>query len=140
MDPIKSLFTTALEVRRMAGGTWLLLRDLVYQSASRRARFIVPAGFVTDFASVPRVPIVYLLTGNTAHAAAVLHDYLYQTHAFDLTRAEVDALFREAMESTWESWWRRWTMWMGVRVGGRRAWRTGPERFTLLNPGRPNGS
>ena len=38
----------------------------------------VPTGFFTDFASVPRMPFVFLLFGDVAHEAAVIHDYLYR--------------------------------------------------------------
>lgn len=37
----------------------------------------VPHGFVTNFASVPRLPFAYLLYGGKGNRAAVVHDYLY---------------------------------------------------------------
>lgn len=39
----------------------------------------VPRGFRTDFASVPRLPVAYLLAGGKANAAAVVHDWMYST-------------------------------------------------------------
>src|SRR3990167_4506990 len=71
-------FLGPLEVRKLAGGRWWLLRDLAYDSAVAQARIVVPAEFVTDFASVPRLPFAYWFTGNTGHGAAVIHDWLYQ--------------------------------------------------------------
>ena len=38
----------------------------------------VPEGYTTNFASVPRIPIIFDLVGGYGHAAAVLHDYLYE--------------------------------------------------------------
>src|SRR6185436_10791157 len=37
----------------------------------------IPVGFETDLASVPRVPIAWLLAGGVANGPAVVHDYLY---------------------------------------------------------------
>lgn len=130
-------FLTSLEVRWLPDdGTAELLKELVYQSASLRAAIVVPKGFVTDFASVPRLPITFALTGDTAHEAAVVHDYLYQTHRAGgcaIERAQADGVFLEAMEATGIPWWRRRLMWSGVRIGGWGSWRSGPTRFKILN-------
>ncbi len=75
-------------------------------------RVEVPEGFETDFASVPRLPLAYLLTGDTAHAAAVVHDYLVDTHPWRRA-AEV---FREAMVAEGVPAWRRWFMYWAVRL------------------------
>lgn len=107
-------------------GTWRLLDTVVFLSAER-GRIVVPAGFVTDLASVPRLPITYFLAGGLAHAAAVVHDWLYTSH--ELTRAQADAVFREAAQACGVGAWRAWIMWLGVRVGGWAAWGApGPEQ------------
>jgi hypothetical protein len=71
-------FLTPLRVELIAHdpAKWKLTDPLIYDSKTV-GKIIVPEGYVTDFASVPRVPIAYLLTGGLAHAAAVVHDYLY---------------------------------------------------------------
>jgi hypothetical protein len=76
----------------------------------------VPAGFETDFASVPRLPFVYLLTGGTARKAAVVHDFLY--HKSGVSRDDADAVFLEAMEVSGVSEWRAKLMYAGVRAFG----------------------
>lgn len=43
----------SLTVRRVDAYRWSLVDDLVYQG--RWERFVIPAGFRTDFATVPRV-------------------------------------------------------------------------------------
>jgi hypothetical protein len=116
--PKRAEFRSALDVKLQADGSWTLGRDLVYASVVAQTVYRVPKGFNTDFASVPRLPFVYLMTGNTAHAAAVVHDFLYRTGAE--TRTICDAVFREAMEVTGVPGWRRNLMWAGVRVGGRK--------------------
>jgi len=77
-------------------GEWALLAPLEYVT-NAGVLYVVMPNFRTDFASVPRVPIAYLLTGNTAHAPAALHDWLIREHV--VPREEADAIFREAMES-----------------------------------------
>lgn len=101
-------------------GQWRLTAPLVYRSDVAGCTFTVPAGFVTDFASVPRIPIVYDLCGDTSTKAAVVHDFLYTTHPCD--RATADAVLREASALTGVPAWRRWLIWAGVRLGGGSHW------------------
>lgn len=104
-------------------GNWILVADLIYQSDRAARTITVPAGFQTDLASVPRLPFVYLLCGDCAREAAVIHDHLYTTHEVD--RATADAVLLEASAVTGVRWWRRWLMWAGVRLGGASHW--GPK-------------
>ena len=58
-------------------------------------KYIVPAGFITDFASIPR--LFWTVVGHPAGKyaqAAVLHDYLYRTNS--VSRAKADSLFRRS--------------------------------------------
>lgn len=112
------MFETALKVEK-PNGRWVLLAPLVYVTRAGE-RIVVPAGFDTDFASVPRLPLAYLLAGDTAHQSAVVHDYLYRTHKY--SRAKADAIFLEAMEISGEPRWRRWVMYASVRAFGFKAW------------------
>lgn len=120
------MFRTPLRVERIEDtshdgrGTWRLLAPLVYRSEVADAIFVVPEDFVTDLASVPRLPFAYLLTGGLAHGAAVVHDWLYTTHVVD--RPTADAVFREAALECGVSAWQAWLMWAGVRVGGGGSW------------------
>jgi hypothetical protein len=99
---------------------WRLVAPLIYDSPVLGRQVVAPEGFVTDFASVPRLPLAYLLAGDTAHEAAVIHDYLYKYNT--CTRAEADAVLDEASASLGEPWWRRQLMWTAVRVGGWVPW------------------
>ena len=100
-------------------------KPLVVQSDGAGKTGTVPAGFQTDLASVPRLPVVYWLTGGTSNAAAVVHDYLYSTHLVD--RKTADAVLREASAVTGVPAWRRSLMWAGVRVFGGSHW--GPDQL-----------
>lgn len=107
-----SQFLNDLEVRLYGWGegaaNWITLTPLRYESAFLGESVYIPDEFVTDFASVPRLPLAYLLAGGRAIRPAVIHDYAYQTHRLPLekggtrplTREEADNIFREAMEAT----------------------------------------
>lgn len=77
---------------------------------------VIPEGFETDLASVPRLPIVYLTMGSTGHKAAVLHDWLYATNMFP--REECDSIFYEALLECGLNKIHAYTMFLGVRAGG----------------------
>jgi hypothetical protein len=98
---------------------------------------IVPAGFLTDLASVPRA--VLSITGETAQEAAIPHDYLYQFHhlftvPIDLERRIVDLIFHEAMGRYGPTDWRRAVMYEAVHRFGFIPWSSNRERVVALNP------
>ncbi len=109
------MFLTKLDVSETGGGSWVLDAPLVWDDGKRR--FTVPAGFVTDLDSVPRVPFAYLLFKGRARAAAALHDWLYCEGL--VSRSEADAVFLDAMQATGVAWRHRWPIWLGVRLFGR---------------------
>lgn len=80
----------------------------------------VPAGYETDFASVPRWPVVYWLAGGRATSEAVVHDYLCNPGrpGVRVPWAVGAAVFREAMGVMQQRWWRRGGMWLFVRLYG----------------------
>lgn len=80
----------------------------------------VPRGFVTDFASIPRVFWSLLRPdGEYAHAA-VIHDYLYWAQT---TSKEVaDAIFKLAMEDLHVAPATVATLYNAVKLLGDRAW------------------
>lgn len=104
-------------------GRWRLTAPLQYYSDVLGGITLeIPAGFVTDFASVPRIPVVYELCGATSAEASVVHDYLYTTKAFP--RALCDDVLREASAITGVPAWRRNLMWAGVRLFGGSHWKS----------------
>ncbi len=119
---------------------WMLLADFRYESAVLGARIIVPSGFVTDFASVPKqVPLAYALFADQARRPAVVHDYLYQTHMCR-DKAQADEIFEEAMNVIGMHWLDRHIMWRAVEAAGDSAWASGPVRYTVLQSTRPSPS
>lgn len=119
-----SAFLTSLDLRDADDkddGQWILAAPLVYQSDVAMQTFTVPAGFRTDLASVPRLPVIYLLTGDTSSKAAVVHDWLYTTKI--VPRDVADAVLREASAVTGVPAWRRGLMFYGVRAFGWSHWK-----------------
>ncbi|MFD6158194.1 DUF1353 domain-containing protein [Nocardia sp. NPDC060256] len=91
---------------------WRVVDPLVYQGASEE--FVIPAGFRTDFASVPRA-LVWLVPRYGAYTrAAILHDYLRSTHAVSI--ADADGIFRRCLRELGVAVPRRWMMWAAVRL------------------------
>lgn len=99
---------------------WKLEQPLVYRHTTGET-ITAPAGFMTDLASVPRVPVAYWLTGGTATRPSVIHDFLY-TAGYD--RKYADDVFLAAMEAEGVPWWRRRAMHAAVRMFGGGAYAT----------------
>lgn len=98
-----------------AGPTW-----------SREAvEHVVPAGFVTDLASVPALLWGVIASYGRQTLPAVLHDTLYLEAAAAGSsararrmRREADALFRSTLRETGAGPVRQWLMWAAVRTFG----------------------
>jgi len=142
-----SRFITELQVRLKTGSdsVWVLLASLGYYSDIIKREIWVPVKFEvdesvaadallgnkklddelfeTDFASVPRIPIVYTLFGDRAHYESVIHDYLYCKNSVPIVEREVaDKIFLEAMKLRGKGWFVRNMMYVGVRAGGWTAY------------------
>jgi len=91
----------------------------------------VPALFQCDYASVPRIPIAFMLMGDTAHEAGTVHDYLYREGAVledervtrECTRDEADKIFLIIMGEMGINWFKRQAMYRAVRLGASAHWR-----------------
>ena len=126
---MESKFITELDLRDIDDRTSKLLFNLKYQSFILNDIIIVPKGFITDKASVPRIPIIYFFFGDRAHREAVIHDYLYQSHI--TTKKIADKIFLEAMKVRKKNFFIRWCMYLGVVIGGKKAYETGPDRLII---------
>lgn len=115
-----SAFMSPLIVEQISESDWRLYRPFMYDSEHLDRSIVIPDGFVTDFASVPRLPVAYLLFGNTTVKPAVIHDYLYRSRS--VPRAAADAVFKEAARLTGQPAWRVQTMYAAVRVFGGGAY------------------
>ena len=133
-----SSFTSRLEVTPLDDGRkWKLIRTFRYHVGSLGSGVVitVPAGFVTDFASSPRIFWPIVSPWGKWGKAAIVHDLLYQTRSYfvetiddwhfheTVTRKWADQIFLEAMEVLGVAPWRRKLMYWGVRLFGWLAWK-----------------
>lgn len=110
-------FNSVLLVEYVDGENWLLTAPLVYTDTKMNKAVEVPAGFITDFASVPRgMWNLYPKVGLYA-PAAVVHDFMYRYGIY--TRKIADDMFLHGMEDLKVSWLVRHTMHKAVRLFGR---------------------
>ena len=112
-----------IQVSKVSKTDWMVLADFRYYSKLLGKVVTVPAKFVTDFASVPRLPLAYLLAGDTAHEAAVIHDWLYRKKPHICTRRKADLVFMEAMKVSKIPPWRIELMYVAVRACGWNSWK-----------------
>lgn len=133
-------FLDPLDVRLVGPKRWMTLTAFRYESDVAQRTITVPAEFITDFASVPRLPLAYLIAGDRAPGPSTIHDYWYQHPDMD-DRPLGDSVFLEAMKVHQpelgfeaETPGVRELMWSAVRVGGWWPWRQHGKRAAILNP------
>jgi len=88
----------------------------------------VPAGFISDWASVPWYLDGIVPSFGPYAPAAIIHDYLYEVGGVlpcgdAFTRKQADDLFLELLAELRVPWWKRSLMYRAVRVGGGSGWR-----------------
>lgn len=120
-------FDSELAIRAVSDTTWGLLAPLIW-TGTKGDTFMVPVGFVTDFATVPRILHWKVLPYGAYTRAAVLHDWLLEQLGLweqgrlasgDVPPADsrdADGIFRRVMEDLGVNWMTRWQMWAAVRL------------------------
>ena len=107
------------------GNYWYLREDLRWHSAAGED-YVVPKGFVTDFASIPR-PFWWLLPKWARYGnAAVVHDFNYWMQNCD--RKTADRAMAEGMRDLGVGRMTRGTMYFFLRIFGGLAWRNNRKR------------
>lgn len=120
-------FPLPLHLERTGPGLAVLRAPFAFLSPTL-GRIEVPAGFDTDYASVPRLFWSLYPPDGSYTPAAVIHDALYFYQAKGegaprwITRAEADRVFLEAMTALGVPALRRRLLYSAVRVGGWVAW------------------
>ena len=91
-------------------------------------RIVVPSGFTTDGASIPRCLWWWLPPHGDYLPAAIIHDYLYAragkatSNGKGYTREQSDRIFYRGMLSLGIPTVKAWLMWKAVRVMGWTGW------------------
>jgi len=128
----RNSFLTPLIVEVMESGKrFKVAREFTYLWKRDYIHVHVKTGFITDFASIPRLARLIIPKLGRYTKASVIHDYLYQHHDIDITesisyafnRKQADICFRDAMKELGVVKWKRNLMYWAVRLGGWVAWR-----------------
>ena len=109
------MFISDLMVRELADGKKQLALPLLYLHDG--VPFVVPVGFITDYASVPRTPFIYWIFNGVANRAATLHDFLYSSAS--IPRKVADEIFLSAMIEDNTSDVKAYAMYFAVRLFGK---------------------
>lgn len=120
----KGLDTLAVRVD-LSGprASYELIAPLAFDSDAA-GRIVVPAGFATDFGSVPRV-LEWVVSGEDSQLVpgSIVHDYIYRGGGLvsgrRVSRIDADRLLIEAMADRGAGWAKRNAVWSAIRVGGR---------------------
>lgn len=85
---------------------------------------VVPAGFESDGASVPRFlwDSVTPAVDPRSIRAAIVHDYLYRNTPKGWTRKMADDLFYDLLREDGLGWWASQNAYWGVRLFGASSW------------------
>jgi len=110
------------------GKYWVLKEPLIYQHPETEQQVVIPKGFVTDLASVPRAFWIALPPCEKYTPATVLHDYLYWVQDSSCDRECADKTLLLAMKEAGVGWTTRNSIYTGVRLGGESAWNKNAER------------
>ena len=113
-----------LQTERRAAGRRSLLRDLTVcvETKKKPYKITVPAGFVTDYSSIP--PIGRWLIGwSKVDVAGVVHDYLYwhiEEGQRTISRSCADEVWRHVAGAGKHAanFTQRWVGWLALRLFG----------------------
>lgn len=92
---------------------WTVVRAWRYAMAGQDVHIIVPAGFQSDLASVPRLFWAIVPPYGKHLEASIMHDYLCYS---GWSRAKADREFLHAMKRAGVKRWRRMVMFWAVRA------------------------
>ena len=127
------------------GDYWFLTQDLDYDILNTGVVVTVRRGFVTDFASVPRLFWTLLPPWGKYGPPAVVHDFLYWDQG--CSREQADRIMMLAMQESGVGSFRMGLIHAALRIGGAFAWssnRSAREEGTIreipegLLPEKPN--
>ncbi len=112
-------FKSNLHAEQLSGNAWILARGFGYMSENTDTLVFVPAGFVTDFASIPDTLVsVFGRPSGEIAQPAVLHDFMCSKRDI-YSRKYADAMFLEALADANIGWLKRHAMYLAVRLFGK---------------------
>ena len=113
---------TKLLVKDLMNGKFELFSDYMYRT--REYLIKVPKGFVTDYASIPKLLRGIVLPYGKHSGASVVHDWLYSSNCnLGLSREKSDKIFLEILKEEKVSFLLRILMYFAVRKFGKSRFR-----------------
>ncbi|EAO0947453.1 DUF1353 domain-containing protein [Salmonella enterica] len=113
-----SRFTTPAILEMLGHYNWRVHEPFAFYLSDDESDVIeVPAGFVTDLATVPRIFWSVMPPDGKYAKAAIIHDYLYDNAL--RTKKEADLIFLDGMAVLGVPKWKRIVMYLAVRIFGR---------------------
>ncbi len=122
-----SSFKDDLIVKNIGTRKWEIYRDFTYEVGFLGSgdKIVVPKGFQTDFASIPRFFWRIMPPDGEYTKSAIIHDYLYNTR--ERPREIADKIFLEAMGVLGVPGWKKNIIFRAVRIFGGFAWKKKKE-------------
>ena len=115
---VKLMEMSKLLVKDLMNGKFELVDDYVYQIEEYSIR--VPKGFVTDYASIPRIFRPIVLPYGKHSGASVVHDYLYSKGCnLNIERKKADKIFLEILKEEGVNPILARLMYIAVRIFGK---------------------
>lgn len=105
------------------GNVYTLLEDIAVIWNGRA--LLLPAGFKSDGASVPRFFWRWVFPPGDSRAllAAFAHDFVYRTHPEDWTRSDADKMFYDLLRLNGMPYFNAKRAYLGVRLFGGASWK-----------------
>lgn len=107
------------------GAFWELAED--WRVTLPGFSYVIPNGFKTDGASVPR--FLWRVCGTPLGVprlyAAIVHDWLYSGGLPGVSRADADAVYRDMLIAMGVSKAKAWIEWAALRCCGASHWQGG---------------
>ena len=117
-----SQFTSNFKGELIGRNRWKNLEEFEYHIGNYPSEevIVVPVGFETDFASVPRIFWPYISPIDLHAKAAIVHDYCYYYGLYD--RKRCDEIFLEALKVLNIKRLKIWCIYRSVRVFSCYSW------------------
>lgn len=133
-----SRFTTPAILEMLDHYLWRVYEPFEFYLSDDDSDVIeVPAGFVTDLASVPRIFWTLLPPDGKYAKAAIIHDYLYDNAL--RTKKEADRIFLDGMTVLGVPKWKRVLMYQAARLFGRGMYGKSIKKTGPPDPENSNG-
>jgi hypothetical protein len=129
INPLQGTFSGLSNVTNLKDGIRARLNRVLAYKTKDGWMIKVPRGFITNYASIPRVIWSVIPPHGKYNRPAIIHDFLYKYAPIDpktgkkCTQSRADYIIREGCEAVGVRWWKKWSIWSGLRIGGWVVWR-----------------